>query len=161
IGPAIFEAGRRKLCFPSDAKVHRELLAHAPIVLREGGEVRPLLADEADGIEAAGIGPTKEQGREWITARGSEVGVPAAAGLGEAPCGETGQALASEAVVVSQLVHAAELERVRALHPREIVVEAVDSVLRAVVGAAAPTSVTVTEIEIQDVEVAIGHVRQA
>ena len=44
-----------------------------------------------------------------------EVGIAAAAGFREAEVGATGDALAAEAVVVVQLVHAAELEGVRPL----------------------------------------------
>src|SRR5262249_55326822 len=70
-------------------------------------------------------------------------------------------ALAAKAVVVIALVHAAHLESVLVLNPRQIVVERVDGVFRTVVGLAAPGSVTLAEAQPQQVLVTVRNARQA
>src|SRR6185436_3509079 len=79
-----------------------------------------------------------------------------------AESGATGDALASETVVVADLERAARFKRVNALYPGEIVVVRVDRVFRAVIGAAAPTGKAVSaEVEIQQILAAIRDIAEA
>ena len=139
----------------------RQLRADLPIVLEVAGEIGPLLADEADGIDAAVIDPTQQERRERITAAGGEIRI-----AGEARClrsegGAARNTLPAETVVVVALMHGAGFEGVLVLDPRQIVIEGVDGVLRSVVGLAAPGGVAFAEAEPQEVLIAIGNAREA
>ena len=109
---------------PAQAEVQDQLGVDAPVVLDVSGEVRPLLADEADRVDLAAVGLAEQERGERIAAAVRWLVSPAAAGFRKAEAGAAGDALAAEAVVVGQLVHAAELERDAALDPGEVVVEA-------------------------------------
>ena len=88
-----------------------------PVILHIAGEVRELLADEANRVQtvryprnpaAARRTDCRRRWRSWYRRR---------AGFREAEAHAAGLALAAEAVVVRQLVHAAGLEGVRSRAP--------------------------------------------
>src|SRR2546423_15648707 len=60
-----------------------------------------------------------------------------------------------------QLEHAAKLERMSTADPTEVVVVAIDRVLRSVVGITSPSPVPIAKSQVHQVLIAIGHVRQA
>src|SRR5207237_10086330 len=60
-----------------------------------------------------------------------------------------------------QLEHAAKLERMSTADPTEVVVVAIDRVLRSVVGITSPSPVPIARSQVHQVLIAIGHVRQA
>ena len=74
VAPAILFLRRGQRGFPAQAEVEGQLLVDAPVVLDEAGEVGPLLADVADGVDAAVGGPAEQQGGEGVAAAGGEVG---------------------------------------------------------------------------------------
>ena len=113
-----------------------------PVVLEVTGEIRKLLADEADGIDLSAVGIAEQERGESVAA-GVGIGTARNSGFLIAEADAAGFALAAESVVVIELVHAAELERVLAVDPGEVVVVGVDGVLGAVVGLAAPGAVVV------------------
>ena len=75
VAPAVvlFHWGKRGL--PTQAEEEGELAVDAPVVLDEPGEVRPLLADVADGVDAAVSRPAEEERGKGVAAGGGEVGV--------------------------------------------------------------------------------------
>src|SRR5205823_4777958 len=115
---------------------------HTPVILKIAGEIGPLLADEPDGVDRSGVRIAEQHGGDRIAAS-VRVGSSGNAGFGVAECGAAGNALASEAVVVAELVLAAEFQRVAALDPGEVVIEGINGVLRAIIGAAAPGRIPV------------------
>src|SRR5947199_9977678 len=60
-----------------------------------------------------------------------------------------------------QLEHAAKLERMSTADPTEVVVVAIDRVLRSVVGITSPSPVPIAKSQVHQVLIATGHVRQA
>ena len=49
-------------------EVNRQLRAELPVILEVAGEVRPLLADVANGIDLAVGGPTEQERCEGVAA---------------------------------------------------------------------------------------------
>src|SRR5260370_20986316 len=130
-----------------------------PVVLDIARESRPLLADEANRIQRSAIGITEQQRSERRSAL-VRVTNSGDAGIQIAEGGAAGNTLPSKAVVVAYLEHATQLQSVRALHPGEVVVESIDSIFAAIVGAAAPTA-EVAKIKVQQVLFTVRNVPQA
>ncbi len=83
----------------------------APVVLYVAAEIVKLLADEADGVDLASIRVSQQKGGESISTL-SRIRDAGFAGLQITEPHTAGDALTAEAVVVVQLVHAAELQGV-------------------------------------------------
>src|ERR1700754_2793483 len=103
-----------------------------PIVLREPGEVRKLLTDEARCINRGGIRIAEQEGGKGIAAL-CRIGQTRNAGLGVAEAHTAGLALPSESVIVIDLKLAAEFEGMRTGDPGKVVVVGIDRVLRPVI----------------------------
>src|SRR5437016_5427151 len=113
-----------------------------PVVLNIAAKIVKLLANKADGVDLASVGITQQERGESISAL-SGIRNVGFAGFQIAEAYAAGDALAPEAIVVVQLVHAAELQGVRTFNPSEVVVVGIDCVLRAVICLSAPSGVVV------------------
>src|SRR5262249_28622174 len=135
--PAVVLLVRRQLRFPADTVIERQAVVNAPVILDVPGIRRPLLADVSNGVDGAAIPIPEQEGCKRSTALQRVVSAGHAS-IDVAERRAAGNALTAEAVIVCLLEVAAELDRVRPLHPREIVVEGEDRVLTAVVRGTAP-----------------------
>ena len=119
-----------------------------PIVLEKASKVGELLADEADRIDLAAIGVSKQERGKGVTAL-IGVGAVGPAGFGIAESKAAGYALPAEAVVVINLKRAAEFETMRAMYPGKVVVIRVDCVFGSVVGLTTPSRVKIIRSNIE------------
>src|SRR3984957_14599579 len=163
VSPAVAEASGWEIGVPAQADIQIELGTNFVIVLEVAREIVELLPDEADGVDLSAICLSQQEGRERVAA-GVGIGNARSAGFLIAKADASGFALAAESVVVIQLIHAAELQRVLAVDPGEIVVIGIDGVLRTVVGLAAPGAVVVAGTageQIHQILIAVRHIGQA
>src|SRR5262245_47794320 len=111
---------RRECRLPPNSEIERQLRVNAPVILKISGEIRPLLADEADGVDAAVVNVPKQERGERIATPCGEIRIARKAGFLRRKRNATRDALPAETVVVIALVHAAGLERVLVLDPGQI-----------------------------------------
>src|SRR5207253_11325747 len=121
VAPTVLETGGWQVDVIAQTQVQDQMGIDTPVILNVAAEIVKLLADKSDGVDLASVGITQQERGESISAL-SRICDAGLAGLQIAEAYAAGDALAPEAIVVVQLVHAAELQGVRTLNPSEVVV---------------------------------------